>query len=385
MLNMDSNHKDTEKCLKLQIDPGVRVWIEILLTKPNPIQVDCYNREVAAILRLPFRRICTAPLIFVHGVEYSPFWMVLQSFRDCRSIEALFQRRNVCLSGKLIVSFVCSQCSISTPVADHDSIVAESKLIQPVNDNLCESRQEVGFFACYHNCIGIKLNIDNDGVSIILLQVGLQSYQILMKSVIDNGTNDPQESQILQVTKCQYINFSNLAKRSGKDYDNHASNHDKDFVISALSNHYKWCFCVANHVANHDTLKMTSFCTQVTTITSTIQVRIICVISNTYSSPKNIANHASNHDRLIMSGCKMKATTQVTTIRCMLIIGNTIYYRRSNLSANHVANHDGLPKLPSEMTYSSILLYIEIIIIILYRGVIRARAYAYARVSQIGK
>lgn len=176
-----------------------------------------------------------------------------------------------------------------------------------------------------------------------------------------------------------------LSERSEKASANHASNHEKVFVIYIISIHYKGYLCVANHVANHVALQMNRFCAQVTTSVTTIQVYIISVISNTYSYAKLRANHATNHDRRILIGSKMKATTKVTTMNGVLIVGNTTYYIGSILLANHVANHDGLPKLPSEMTYSSILLYIEIIIIILYWGKIRACAYirAYARGSQI--
>ena len=381
MLNMDSNHNNTEKCLNSQIDPGVRVWMASLLTQPDSIQVDSYNRKVAAVFCLPFRRICSAPMILVHRFEYSPFWIVRPLFVDCNSTEAFLQSRKIRFSGKLIVSLVCSQCSVGTPVAYHNSIVAESKLIKPVNDNLCTRRQEVGFFACYHNSIGFKLNIDIDGVSIIMLQIGLQSYQILRKSVNYNGTNKPHETQILQVTKCQSILIFTLSERSEIASANHASNHEKAFVICVISIHYKGYLCVANHVANHDTLKMTEFYTQVTTSVTTIQVYIISVTSNTYSYAKFRANHVTNHDRRILNGSKMKVTTKVTTIRGALIIGITMYYIGGNLLANHVANHDGLPKLPPEMTYSSILLYIEIIIIILYWWRY-AHAHTYARGSQ---
>ncbi len=374
MHNMDSNHKDTENCLNLQIAPGVRVGILSLQTKPNPIQVDCYDREVVSILLFPFRMICPAPMILVHGFEYSPLRIVFQSFMCCRSIEAILQRRKICFSGKLIVSLVSSQCSVSTPVAHHDSIVAESKFIEPVNDDLCTSRQKVWFFACYHNCLGIKLNIDNDGVSTILFPI--QQTSIIMSKflLIDNCLYRQEFSQRIVVAKCQLPSCNEALITPRKMLSNHVANHDSDFIISVISIHYKGLSDDANHVSNHDVSKMSHFYPHLTTQATTITGIVICVIPIPYGREFFDANHVANHDSPKIGGSKMKATTQVTTRYVYIMTYISIDYSGVILLANHVSNHGATLKMLPKKTYGSIIYIIILNIIIFYlQGEVRVR------------
>lgn len=369
---MAFNTKDTEKCLHNQIDPGVRFGCQLLLTEFESIQIHSHDGEEAFILRLSFWCICTLPLVFVHRQEYSPLWAIGKSRRYGRAVEALLQCRNINASCKFIDCTICCQRCVSKPVAHHDSIVAESKLIEPVNDYLCTSRyHSIGFFFCNHNRIGIKLNIDNDGVSII--QFPIQPIAIAMSEISsdDNACCLISIDANLTITKCQHhiigVTQISVAEKSSNHVPNHVSNHKRVFVIYVISIRYNATFGSANHVSNHavnhDRAKMTSFCPHLSTEVTTRNGRVISVIPTTYICVIFRPNHVINHDRLKNGGGKMKVTTQVTTMGCLLIFVISITYIGVILSANHASNHGATPKWLPEMTYSSIL-YIIILEII---------------------
>lgn len=388
MQNTDFNSKNTEKFLVFQRGPGVRMKDVLSLIEHYPIQVDCYDGEESTVLLFPFGSVGTLPMVFVHRLEYSPFRIVSKFFRNGRSIEAFFNCRSCSFSRKFIDNSVSSQCCISKPVAYHNSIVAESKLIEPVNDDLCTSRHQVGVFACNHNCIGIKLNIEADGVSIILFPI--QPTAVAMSEIIlnDNASNSGFGCLNYKVTKCQITLKSASQKCSLKTPSNHeanhVSNHERDFVICATSNTYNGDFSGANHVsnhdANHDIAKMELFCALLSTQLTTIGMSVKCVIPNTYTPGNFDSNHVSNHDRLKNGGSKKKVTTKVTTIHHLAKVVKSISYGCVILSANHVSNHDGKQKSHSEMTYSSIL-YIIILEIIIINYTNRGR-YAHAHTRE---
>lgn len=384
---MDYETKNTEKRLVSQNYPGVRMGSVFLLTEYNSIQIDCYDREEALILLFSFRSISTFPMESVHGLEYSPFRIVSQFFRNGRTIEAILQCRELDFSCKLIDYTINSQHCVSKPVAHHNSIVAESELIEPVNDYLCTSRHHVGFFACNHKCIGIKLNIEADGVSIILFPIQPTAVVMSKISFDDNVRILTSFVVKLVIAKCQSVcisgSFKSISKKSSNHEANHVSNHDESFVISVISLTYKGSFYGANHVsnhaANHDRAKMTSFCSCLTTQVTTTGVLVKCVISITYIGIYFASNHDSNHDRLKNGGSKMILTTKVTTMKCCVISDKSIRYRGVILSANHASNHERKQKSLLGKTYSSILYIIILKIIILYFYLQGRYAHAHTR------
>lgn len=384
---MDYETKNTEKRLVSQNYPGVRMADVLSLIEHNSIQVDCYNGDESIILLFPLGSVGTLPMVFVHRVEYSPFRIARELFRNSRAIEAFFYGRSCSFSRKFIDNSVSSQCSVSKPVAYHNSIVAESKLIEPVNDDLRTSRHHIGVFDSNHNCIGIKLNIDTDGVSTILFPIQPTAVVMSKISFDDNLRILTSFVVRLVIAKCQSVcisgSFKSISKKSSNHEANHASNHDESFVISVISLTYKGSFYGANHVsnhaANHDRAKMISFCPCLTTQVTTTGVLVKCVISITYIGIYFASNHDSNHDRLKNGGSKMILTTKVTTMKYCVISDKSIIYRGVILSANHASNHERKQKSLPEKTYSSILYIIILKIIILYFYLQGRYAHAHTR------
>lgn len=368
--------------LVFQSNPGVRTGEDLLLAKHHSVQVDCHDGEVCFILLFSFGGVCPLPMVAVHGLENPPFRIARKLLRNSRAIEALIHRRDCSLSCKVVGNAVSSQRSIGKPVAHHDPVVAESKLIEPVNDYLCASRHNVGRFDLNHNCVGVKLNILADGVSISMFstQSGVNKMSECMSD--DNAKMMAETGSKLVVAKCQHTSIFGSPKMLQNKASNHVSNHDRAFVICVTSNSYKGVFNSANHASNHDGAKIAPILAQVTTQVTTGDSLVICVIPITYSDEIFRGNHVSNHDRLKNGGSKMKVTTQVTTIAPPVISDLSIGYVGSKMSANHASNHGATPKLPPKKTYSIYKIYINILIIILLYWEskrARARMYAHAR------
>ncbi len=358
-------NKNTEKCLVSQIDPGVRIVGVLLLAEHYPIHIDSHNGEVGVVLLFSLRSVCPLPMVAVHGLENPPLSIARQLHRHGRAIEALIKRWKCCFASKFINEAVSSQCCIGKPVAHHNSIVAEGKLIEPVNDYPCTNRQDVGSFACNHICFGFKLNIKSDGVSIFLFPI--QPAAVVMSDflLVDNGTQAQRIISKIEVTKCQQSEFSVAPERLSKSTSNleanHVSNHDCVLVIYVISTNYKGVSkCVnhgSNHESNHNEAILTAIFEQVTTGVTTRIENIKAVLSNTYVFGLSEDNYVSNHTRLKFVDSKMMPTTQVTTMIVLVITEISIIYIGVILSANHVSNHGCEPKVSPEKTYSSILYY----------------------------
>lgn len=378
---MDYETKNTEKRLVPQNDLGVSNEAISLLTEYNPIKIDCHNREEAAVLLFSLRSVCTFPMVFVHKFEYSPFRISCKFIRNSGAVEAFIQCWEMCFPRKFIDHSVSGQRCVCKPVTRHYSIVTESELIEPVNDYLCANRHNVEAFACNHKCIGIKLNIEDDGVSIILFPIQPTTV-VMSKIVFDDNVISLLRFHIKPVVaKCHahsdFDAIKSIHKKLRNHVANHASNHDEAFVLSAISIIYKGCFDstnhVSNHVANHDRAKMTTFCAYLTTQVTTIPSLINCVISITYKTEYLSSNHASNRNRPKNPGSKMMLTTQVTTKIGCIILRTSTNYGTIILSANHASNHERTPKSLSEKTYSSILYILQIILFLLTGGDTRTR------------
>ena len=244
----------------IQENPGARTLDAIVpLHRQHHIaQLECNDGEVALILTLAGWGACPSPMEIMPVFEYAPFRIVRKLRSDSSAIEALIHRREVAFASNLIDEAIGCECRVGEPVANHDSCVAESKLIESVDDLLRARRHQVGVFEFYHSSGGIKLNIHGvDGSSISPMQ--LQPTGEIMSGLLDddNGATSSQNAIGKAVAKCQQSFVRHLEKMFKNGASNHGryprqvtttANHERAFVMTAISTNYK---CVSK-VANHD-------------------------------------------------------------------------------------------------------------------------------------
>ena len=243
-----------------QENPGARTMKEQmkLHRQHHVAQLDCNDGEVWSVLVLSRRGVGSVPMVSVPVLECAPFRIVRKFRSDGSAIEALIHRREVAFASNLIDEAIGCECRVGEPVANHDSCVAESKLIESVDDLLRARRHQVGVFEFYHSSGGIKLNIHGvDGSSISPMQ--LQPTGEIMSGLLDddNGATSSQNAIGKAVAKCQQSFVRHLEKMFKNGASNHGryprqvtttANHERTFVMTAISTNYK---CVSK-VANHD-------------------------------------------------------------------------------------------------------------------------------------
>lgn len=242
-----------------QENPGARTGeAKMSLHRQHHIaQLDCNDGEVALILALAGGGVCLLPMKFVPVFEYAPFRIVRKLRSDGSAIEALIHRREVAFASNLIDDAIGCECRVGEPVANHDSCVAENKLIESVDDLLRARRHQVGVFEFYHSSGGIKLNIHGvDGSSISPMQ--LQPTGEIMSGLLDDDSGATSSSNALgkAVAKCQRPFARHLGKMLKNGASNHrryprqvttTANHERAFVMCAISTDYKGVSKVANH------------------------------------------------------------------------------------------------------------------------------------------
>ena len=202
---------------------------KMLLHRQHHIaQLDCNDGEVALILALACGGVCPLPMKFVPVFEYAPFRIVRKFRSDGSAIEALIHRREVAFASNLIDEAIGCECRVGEPVANHDSCVAEIKLLEAVDDLLRARRHQVGVFEFYHSSGGIKLNIHGvDGSSISPMQ--LQPTGEIMSGLLDddNGATSSQNAIGKAVAKCQQFFVRHLEKCSKMERVTTVGVHDK--------------------------------------------------------------------------------------------------------------------------------------------------------------
>lgn len=234
-----------------QENPGARTMKEQmkLHRQHHVAQLDCHDGEVWSVLVLSRRGVGSVPMVSVPVLECAPFRIVREFRRDGRTVEALIYRRKAAFACKLIDDAVGRECRVSEPVADHDSCVAEDKLIEPVNDFLRTRRHEVGVFECNHSCSGVELNIHRvDGSSISPMQI--QLHRKIMSGFTADDTASTSSPICLgkAVAKCQRPLRNRSRKNLKNGGFNHGrysrqvtttANHGRAFVICAISTDYR--------------------------------------------------------------------------------------------------------------------------------------------------
>lgn len=307
----------TEKRPNIQVYPGARTRQDVAMLhgKRYVSKLNSNDGEVFLILILVGLNACSIPVVVVPEFENVPFWISLDLSRHDSSIEAFVQRRSAGLSCDFVCSTISCKCCVGKPVADHDFSVAECKLIKPVYDSLCASRQYVGIFESNHNCCGFKLNIFGDRMS----PMQLQPSNIGMSEIKydDSVAAFSIKTIQIEVSKCQQ-SFSTSPKihplkcRSNH-VANHASNHDGAFVIPAHSIGYECLTQTANHAtnrdSNHDRAKKKHFLSSLTTQVTAMNNCVISAISIRYKRFGRLTNHASNHVYPKKGDSKMKPST----------------------------------------------------------------------------
>lgn len=167
-------------------------------------QLECNDGEVTLILAFAGGSVCPLPMEIVPVFEYAPFRIVRKFRSDGGAVKALIHRREVAFSCKFVDEAIGCACRIGEPVADHDSGVAERKLIEPVNDFLRASRHNVGVFEFYHSSGGVKLNIHGvDGSSISPMQLQPTGEIMSGKLNDDSGATSSPNAPGKAVEKCQ--------------------------------------------------------------------------------------------------------------------------------------------------------------------------------------
>lgn len=242
-----------------QENPGARTGeAKMSLHRQHHIaQLECNDGEVTLILVLAGGSVCPLPMEIMPVFEYAPFRIVRKFWSDCCAVEALIHRRKVVFSSKFVDEAVGCECRVGEPVADHDSGVAESKLIEPVNDFLRASRHDVGVFEFYHNSGGVKLNIHGvDGSSISPMQLQPTGEIMSGKLKDDSGATSSQNALGKAVAKCQQSFVRRLPEKLKNEASNHGryprqvtttANHERAFVMCDISTVYKGVSKVANH------------------------------------------------------------------------------------------------------------------------------------------
>lgn len=220
-------------------------------------QPDCNDGEIALILALAGGSVCLLPMKFVPVFEYAPFRIVRKLRSDGSAIEALIHRREVAFASNLIDEAIGCECRVGEPVAYHDSCVAESKLIESVDDLLRAHRHQVGVFEFNHSSCGIKLNIHGvDGSSISPMQLQPPGEIMSGKLKDDSGATSSQNGLEKAVAKCKQPLVRLLIKKLKNEASNHGryprqvtttANHDRAFVMSAISTDYSGVVLLANH------------------------------------------------------------------------------------------------------------------------------------------
>lgn len=242
-----------------QENPGARTGeTKMSLHRQHHIaQLECNDGEVTLILALAGGSICPLPMEIMPVFEYAPFRIVRKLRSDGSAVEALIHRREVAFSCKFVDEAIGCECRVGEPVADHDSGVAESKLIEPVNDFLRASRHDVGVFEFYHSSGGVKLNIHGvDGSSISPMQLQPTGEIMSGKLKDDSGATSSQIALGKAIAKCQRPFVRHLRKMLKNGASNHSryprqatttANHERAFVMCAISTDYKGVSKVANH------------------------------------------------------------------------------------------------------------------------------------------
>lgn len=253
------NEKGTGSRPNHQENPGARTGkAKISLHRQYHVaQLDRNDGEVALILDLAGGGVCLLPMKFMPVFEYAPFRIVRKFRSDSSAIEALIHRREVAFASNLIDEAIGCECRVGEPVANHDSCVAESKLIESVDDLLRARRHQVGVFEFNHSSCGIKLNIHGvDGSSISPMQLQPPGEIMSGKLKDDSGATSSQNVLEKAVAKCQHPFVLLLLKKLKNGANNHGrytrqvtttANHDRVFVISVISTDYSGVILSANH------------------------------------------------------------------------------------------------------------------------------------------
>lgn len=253
------DREGTGSCPNNQENPGARTGVaKVPLHRQHHIaQQECNNGEVTLILALAGGGVCPMPMEIMPVFEYAPFRIVRKFRSDGGAVEALIHRRKVAFSCKFVDEAIGCECRIGEPVADHDSGVAESKLIEPVNDFLRASRHDVGVFEFYHSSGCVKLNIHGvDGSSISPMQLQPTGEIMSGKLKDDSGATSSQIALGKAIAKCQRPFVRHLRKMLKNGASNHGryprqvtttANHERAFVMCAISTDYKGVSKVANH------------------------------------------------------------------------------------------------------------------------------------------